>query len=66
MDVVKFQEEKRIRYKKQDDKYGFLTTLKVFANYRHFIKDEKGSQNIDIIANDINIFYLLSKYSLVK
>lgn len=47
MDIIKFQEEKRIRYKKQDDKYGFLTTPKVFADYRHFIKDENGTQNID-------------------
>lgn len=43
MDVVKFQEGKRIRYKKQDDKYGFLTTPKVFADYRHFAKDENGN-----------------------
>lgn len=48
MDVVKFQEEKRIRYKKQDDKYGLLTTPKVFADYRHFVKNEKGNQNMDI------------------
>ena len=47
MNIVKFQEGKRIRYKKQDDKYGFLTTPKVFADYRHFIKDEKGNQKID-------------------
>lgn len=36
MNIVKFQEGKRIRYRKQDDKYGFLTTPKVFADYRHF------------------------------
>lgn len=47
MDIIKFQEGKRIRYKKQDDKYGFLTTPKVFADCRHFIKDEKGNQIID-------------------
>lgn len=44
MNIIKFQEGKRIRYKKQDDKYGFLTTPKVFADYRHFVKDEKGNQ----------------------
>ena len=47
MDIIKFQEGKRIRYKKQDDKYGFLTTPKAFADYRRFVKDEKGNQNID-------------------
>lgn len=47
MNIVKFQVGKRIRYKKQNDKYGFLTTPKVFADYRHFIKDEKGNQIID-------------------
>lgn len=47
MNIIKFQEGKRIRYKKKEDKYGFLTTPKVFADYRRFIKDEKGSQNID-------------------
>ena len=47
MNIIKFQEGKRIRYKKQEDKYGFLTTPKVFADYRHYIKDEKGNQKID-------------------
>lgn len=47
MDIIKFQEGKRIRYKKQDDKYGFLTTPKAFADYRHFAKDENGNQIID-------------------
>ena len=44
MYIIKFQEGKRIRYKKQDDKYGFLTTPKVFADYRRYVKDEKGKQ----------------------
>ena len=47
MDIIKFQEGKRIRYKKQDDKYGFITTPKVFADYRHFAKNDKGNQVID-------------------
>lgn len=47
MDIIKFQEGKRIRYKKQDDKYGFLTTPKVFADCRHYVKDENGNQIID-------------------
>ena len=47
MNIIKFQEGKRIRYKKEEDKYGFLTTHKVFADYRHYVKDEKGNQIID-------------------
>ena len=47
MNIIKFQEEKRIRYKKQDDKYGFLPTPKVFADCRHFVKGENGKQIID-------------------
>lgn len=47
MNIIKSQEGKRIRYKKQEDKYGFLTTPKVFADYKHYIKDEKGNQIID-------------------
>lgn len=47
MNIIKFQEGKRIRYKKQDDKYGFLTAPKVFADYRHYIKNEKGEQKLD-------------------
>ena len=48
MDIVKSQEGKRIRYKKQEDKYGFITTPKVFADYRHYVKDEKGNQKLDV------------------
>jgi len=48
MNIVKYQEGKRIRYKKQEDKYGFLTTPKVFADYKHYTKDEKGNRIIDI------------------
>ena len=47
MNIIKFQEGKRIRYKKQDDRYGFITTPKVFADYRHFVKNDKGNQVID-------------------
>ena len=48
MDIIKYQEGKRIRYKKQEDKYWFLTTPKVFADYRHYTKAEKGNQKIDV------------------
>lgn len=47
MNIIKFQEGKRIRYKKEENKYGFLTTPKVFADYRHFVKDEMANQIID-------------------
>lgn len=47
MNIIKYQEGKRIRYKNQEDKYGFLTTPKAFADYRHFIKDKQGNQIID-------------------
>lgn len=47
MNIIKYQEGKRIRYEKQDNKYGFLTTPKVFADYRHYKKDEKGNQKVD-------------------
>ena len=42
MNIVKYKESKRIRYKTQDDQFGFLTTPKVFADYVHYIKNEKG------------------------
>lgn len=48
MNIIKHQEGKRIRYKKEEDKYGFLTTPKVFADYRHYTKDEKNNQVIDV------------------
>lgn len=48
MNIIKYQEGKRIRYKNQQNKYGFITTPKVFADYRHYIKDQKGNQKIDI------------------
>lgn len=47
MNIVKYQESKRIRYKKQEDTYGFLTTPKVFADYKHYIKDEYGDSKLD-------------------
>ncbi len=48
LNIIKYQDGKRIRYKKQKDKYGFITTPKVFADYRHYIKDNKGNQKIDV------------------
>lgn len=54
MDIIKYQEGKRIRYKKEEDKYGFLTTPKVFADYKRFTKDEKGNQILDVNYNFVN------------
>ena len=48
LNIVKSQEGKRVRYKKQNNKFGFFTTPKVFADYRRFTKDENGNQIIDI------------------
>lgn len=47
MDIIKFQECKRERYKDSDGKYGFLTTPKVFADYRRFKKDQYDNNIID-------------------
>lgn len=47
MNIVKYQESKRIRYKKQEDKYGFLTTPKVFVDYKHYVKDEYNNSKLD-------------------
>ncbi len=47
MNIVKHQECKRIRYKKQEDKYGFLTTPKVFADYKRYAKDGYGNSKVD-------------------
>ena len=47
MNIIKYQECKRERYKDSEGKYGFLTTPKVFADYRHFTKDQYGNVVID-------------------
>lgn len=43
MNIIKFAECKRGRYKKDDDSYGFVTTSKIFADYRKFKKDGNGN-----------------------
>jgi hypothetical protein len=48
MEIIKHQESKRIRYKKDNGKYGFLTTPKVFADYVHYIRKDNGDQIIDL------------------
>lgn len=47
MDIVKFSEYKRQRYKTDKGDYGFLTTPKVFADYRIFKKDKNNNVCID-------------------
>lgn len=47
MNIVKYKECKRERYKDREGKYGFLTTPKVFADYRHFTKDQYGNNIVD-------------------
>ena len=47
MDIIKYQEGKRNRYKKGNGEYGFVTSPKVFADYRKFIKDEHGNSQLD-------------------
>ena len=44
--IIKFQPLKREQYYK-DNKKKFLTTPKVFADYRHFKRDDYGNQKID-------------------
>ena len=46
MNIIKFAECKRGRYQK-DGKYKFVTTSKVFADYRKFKKDNNGNIALD-------------------
>lgn len=46
MNIVKFAECKRGRYQK-DGEYKFVTTSKVFADYRRFKKDSNGNVFLD-------------------
>lgn len=47
MNIVKFAECKRGRYKKDDGSYGFVTTSKIFTDYRKFKKDNNGNVFLD-------------------
>ncbi len=47
MNIIKFAECKRERYKDKNGKYGFLTTPKVFADYRRFKKDNYNNVILD-------------------
>lgn len=42
MDIIKFHEMKRIRYKNASNEVRFSTTPKIFADYRHFTKNANG------------------------
>lgn len=47
MNIIKFAECKRHRYKNDDGNYGFITTSKIFADYRRFKKDDNNNVCID-------------------
>lgn len=47
MNIIKHQEGKRTRYLKSDGNFGFVTAPKIFADYRHFNKDQYGNPKID-------------------
>lgn len=47
MNIIKFAECKRGRYKKDDGSFGFITTSKIFADYRKFKKDNNGNVFLD-------------------
>lgn len=47
MNIVKYQEGRRIRYQTKDNKHVFLTAPKVFADYKHYTKDGQGNAILD-------------------
>ena len=47
MNIIKFSEYKRGRYKKDDGTYGFTTNPKVFTDFRKFKKDNNGNVYVD-------------------
>lgn len=47
MNIIKFAECKRGRYKKDDGGFGFITTSKIFTDYRKFKKDKNGNTLLD-------------------
>ena len=51
MNIIKFAECKRGRYKKDDGNFGFITTSKIFTDYRMFIKDNNGNVFLDDTYN---------------
>lgn len=47
MNIIKFTDYKRKRYKNDNGTYGFITTPKIFADYRIFKKDANNNVYID-------------------
>lgn len=47
MDIVKFHKMKRTKYKDSNADVKFSTTPKIFADYRHYIKDFNGASIVD-------------------
>ena len=47
MNIIKYQEGKRKRYEKSNGEYGFITSPKVFADCKRYIKDKNGNIILD-------------------
>ena len=47
MNIIKYQEGKRKRYEKSNGEYGFITSPKVFADCKRYIKDKNGNIVLD-------------------
>lgn len=47
MNIIKHQEGKRTRYKKSKEEYGFITSPKIFADYKRYFKNNNGDFHID-------------------
>lgn len=47
MNIIKWQEGKRKRYEKSNGEYGFITSPKVFADYKKYTKDKNGNSVLD-------------------
>ena len=66
MNIIKFSEYKRQRYKNDDGTYGFITTPKIFADYRRFKKVNNNvyvDQNYDYQDEIQKQIYILQKDS---
>ena len=62
MNIIKFAECKRGRYKKDDGSFGFITTSKIFTDYRRFKKDSNGNVFLD---NEYNYKSEIEKQTIV-
>lgn len=58
MNIIKHQEGKRTRYIKPNGTYGFITSPKIFADYRRYAKGNDGSSKLD---ENYNYMYEIQK-----